>query len=179
MIKPSVYRCLFLCDEIVWVCQSSRWLQHKITHCENYPFLQKQWWNPSHLQEPSSSGLCLHHFWISETWDKKWYNHTTTFWGPHLMPRNCLGQNYKIPFILCINITWHNCQYIPTPQQETTPLHWNRTSKETLNGSYSFRAQCIRVSADQIGLHSARSGTAMAMFLVGVSVFQIMFLGRW
>jgi hypothetical protein len=28
--------------------------------------------------------------------------------------------------------------------------------------------------ADQIGLHSARNGAAMAMFLAGVSVFQIM-----
>jgi len=34
-------------------------------------------------------------------------------------------------------------------------------------------------TSDQIGLHSARSGTAMAMYLAGVPVFTIMLLGRW
>jgi hypothetical protein len=34
-------------------------------------------------------------------------------------------------------------------------------------------------TADQIGLHSARSGAAMAMYLSGVPVFTIMLLGRW
>jgi hypothetical protein len=32
---------------------------------------------------------------------------------------------------------------------------------------------------DTIGLHSARSGAAMAMYLGGVPVFTIMLLGRW
>jgi hypothetical protein len=32
---------------------------------------------------------------------------------------------------------------------------------------------------DQIGLHSARSGAAMAMFLAGIPVFTIMLMGRW
>jgi hypothetical protein len=32
---------------------------------------------------------------------------------------------------------------------------------------------------DQIGLHSTRSGAAMAMYLAGVPVFTIMLLGRW
>jgi len=34
-------------------------------------------------------------------------------------------------------------------------------------------------TAKQIGLHSARSGAAMAMYLAGVPVFTIMLLGRW
>jgi hypothetical protein len=34
-------------------------------------------------------------------------------------------------------------------------------------------------TSDQIGLHSARSGAAMAMYLTGVPVFTIMLLGRW
>ena len=37
----------------------------------------------------------------------------------------------------------------------------------------------LGVSADQTGLHSARSGAAMAMYLAAVSVFTIMLLGRW
>ena len=32
---------------------------------------------------------------------------------------------------------------------------------------------------DEIGLHSARSGAAMAMYLAHVPVFTIMLLGRW
>jgi hypothetical protein len=34
-------------------------------------------------------------------------------------------------------------------------------------------------TSDQLGLHSARSGAAMAMCLAGVPVFTIMLLGRW
>jgi hypothetical protein len=34
-------------------------------------------------------------------------------------------------------------------------------------------------SPDDLGLHSARSGAAMAMYLGGVPVFTIMLLGRW
>jgi hypothetical protein len=34
-------------------------------------------------------------------------------------------------------------------------------------------------TAKQIGLHSARSGAAMAMYLAGVPVFTIMMLGHW
>lgn len=33
--------------------------------------------------------------------------------------------------------------------------------------------------ASDIGLHSARSGAAMAMYLAGVPVYTIMLLGRW
>ncbi len=32
---------------------------------------------------------------------------------------------------------------------------------------------------EQIGLHSARSGAAMAMYLAGVPVYTIMLIGRW
>jgi hypothetical protein len=34
-------------------------------------------------------------------------------------------------------------------------------------------------SPNQLGLHSARSGAAMAMYLAGVPVFTIMLLGHW
>jgi hypothetical protein len=40
-------------------------------------------------------------------------------------------------------------------------------------------ADNLGFTASQIGLHSARSGAAMAMFLAGVPVFTIMLLGRW
>jgi hypothetical protein len=35
------------------------------------------------------------------------------------------------------------------------------------------------LGSNEIGLHSARSGAAMAMYLAGVPVFTIMLLGRW
>jgi hypothetical protein len=34
-------------------------------------------------------------------------------------------------------------------------------------------------TAKEIGLHSTRSGAAMAMYLADISVFTIMLLGRW
>jgi hypothetical protein len=34
-------------------------------------------------------------------------------------------------------------------------------------------------TASEIGLHSARSGAAMAIYLAHVTVFTIMLLGRW
>jgi hypothetical protein len=39
--------------------------------------------------------------------------------------------------------------------------------------------QKLGFTPDQLGLHSARSGAAMVMYLAGVPVFTIMLLGRW
>jgi len=43
----------------------------------------------------------------------------------------------------------------------------------------SLGSDSLGYTPDQIGLHSARSGAAMAMYLAGVPVFTIMLLGRW
>jgi hypothetical protein len=43
----------------------------------------------------------------------------------------------------------------------------------------SIGPEILGFTAAQIGLHSARSGAAMAMYLAGVPVFTIMLLGRW
>jgi hypothetical protein len=42
-----------------------------------------------------------------------------------------------------------------------------------------IRPDSLGFTADKIGLHSAHSGAAMAMYLAGVPVFTIMLLGRW
>ncbi len=43
----------------------------------------------------------------------------------------------------------------------------------------SFGPDILGSNADQIGLHSARSGAAMAMVLARVPVFTVILLGRW
>jgi hypothetical protein len=43
----------------------------------------------------------------------------------------------------------------------------------------SIGPEILGFTAAQIGLHSARSGAAMAMYLAGVPVFTTMLLGRW
>jgi hypothetical protein len=43
----------------------------------------------------------------------------------------------------------------------------------------SLRLDTLGFSSNEIGLHSARSGAAMAMYLAGVPIFTIMLLGRW
>jgi hypothetical protein len=43
----------------------------------------------------------------------------------------------------------------------------------------SIGPDTLGFTAKEIGLHSARSGAAMAMYLAGVPVFTIMMLGRW
>jgi hypothetical protein len=43
----------------------------------------------------------------------------------------------------------------------------------------SLGPDILGFTVDQIGLHFARSGTAMAMYLAGVPIFTIMLLGRW
>ena len=57
------------------------------------------------------------------------------------------------------------------------------TSKQVLT---SIRAVVMRIgkdalgySAPEVGIHSIRSATAMAMYLAGVLVFTIMLIGRW
>ncbi len=43
----------------------------------------------------------------------------------------------------------------------------------------SLGPNVLGYTSDQIGLHSARSGAAMAMYLAGIPVYTIMLLGRW
>lgn len=52
-------------------------------------------------------------------------------------------------------------------------LKWIRFATTTLG------PERLGFSPDQLGLHSARSGAAMAMYLAGVPVFTIMLLGHW
>jgi len=57
------------------------------------------------------------------------------------------------------------------------------TGKELLHrlrlATSSIGSDTLGFTADQIGLHSARSGAAMAMYLAGVPIFTIMLIGRW
>ncbi len=79
----------------------------------------------------------------------------------------------------------------PTSSPETTVntyLHREK-SKTLFTGNVLLRRLRLAATtigpnelgftAKQIGLHSARSGAAMAMYLAGVPVFTIMLLGRW
>ena len=51
--------------------------------------------------------------------------------------------------------------------------------KQLRRATTAIGKDTLGFSAEQIGLHSARSGAAMAMYLSGVPVFTIMLLGRW
>jgi hypothetical protein len=57
-------------------------------------------------------------------------------------------------------------------------VSYQETTKPSSSGRF-LGTKCIRLHFDKIGLHSARSGAAMAMYLAGVPVFTIMLLGRW
>jgi hypothetical protein len=37
----------------------------------------------------------------------------------------------------------------------------------------------LGIHCSEVGMHSIRSGAAMAMYLAGVSIFSIMLIGRW
>jgi hypothetical protein len=69
-----------------------------------------------------------------------------------------------------------------------TYLHSNSTShrftglellKRIRLAASTLGPEKLGFTPDQLGLHSARSGAAMAMCLAGVPVFTIMLLGRW
>jgi hypothetical protein len=51
--------------------------------------------------------------------------------------------------------------------------------KRLRQAAASIGSDTLGFTPDQLGLHSARSGAAMAMYLAGVPVFTIMLLGRW
>jgi hypothetical protein len=55
---------------------------------------------------------------------------------------------------------------------------FRHTITETLTIS-AIGKDTLGFSPYEIGLHSARSGAAMAMYLSGVPMFTIMLLGRW
>lgn len=85
---------------------------------------------------------------------------------------------YGLPlFVVCYNTTTAN-----TFRSDNNKLHLF-TGKELLNrlwlAASSIGADTLGLTADQIGLHSARNGAAMAMYLAGVPVFTIMLLDQW
>jgi hypothetical protein len=51
--------------------------------------------------------------------------------------------------------------------------------KQLRRATTTIGKDTLGFSADQIALHSARSGAAMAMYLAGVPVYTIMLIGRW
>jgi hypothetical protein len=51
--------------------------------------------------------------------------------------------------------------------------------KQLRRATSALGKDTLGFSADEIGLHSARSGAAMAMYLAKVPVFTIMLIGRW
>ncbi len=66
---------------------------------------------------------------------------------------------------------------------------WNRGRIEHINsktvknalrdGVKAYGESALRFNAREVGTHSIRSGSAMAMYLGGVPVFAIMMIGRW
>jgi hypothetical protein len=46
-------------------------------------------------------------------------------------------------------------------------------------GAVAFGETKLRIQKHEVGTHSIRSGSAMAMYLGGVPVFAIMMIGRW
>jgi hypothetical protein len=66
---------------------------------------------------------------------------------------------------------------------QSNSTHHKFTGQELLKrlrfAASTLGPEKLGFSPNQIGLHSARSGAAMAMYLAGVPVFTIMLLGRW
>ena len=74
---------------------------------------------------------------------------------------------------------------------DATPVSavWNRGRIEHINsktvenalrdGVKAYGESALRIDAREVGTHSIRSGSAMAMYLGGVPVFAIMMIGRW
>jgi hypothetical protein len=79
----------------------------------------------------------------------------------------------------------------PSSNPDTTvnTFFYNDGTKRSFTGPHllkrirlaaaTIRPDKLGFEPKQLGLHSARSGAAMAMYLAGVPVFTIMLLGRW
>jgi hypothetical protein len=93
--------------------------------------------------------------------------------------------------ILCPVKIWskiaHRLILYPTSNPDTivNTYYYNDGTKLLFIGPHLLKrlrladATISDFTPNQIGLHSARSGTAMAMYLAGFPVFTIMLLGRW
>jgi hypothetical protein len=76
-----------------------------------------------------------------------------------------------------------------SPTDSVNTFHFSDGKKHLLTGSELLKRlrsaatmlgeDILGFSAKDIGLHSAQSGAAMAMYLAHVPVFTIMLLGRW
>jgi hypothetical protein len=95
------------------------------------------------------------------------------------MYSNRLVQGCQTHLIIYLFNTRDSSKYNPATQQETTLFNRSGTIEKVRLAATALGPDFLGFTADQIGLHSARSGAAMAMFLSGVPVFQIMLLGQW
>jgi len=109
--------------------------------------------------------------------------------------KDMITQHHSGDPILCPVIIWckvvkHLLSYSSTTQDTTVNMfqlpnkklhHFSGQEllKELSLAATALGPDILGFTANQIGLHSARSSAAMAMFLSGVSVFQIILLGRW
>jgi len=94
------------------------------------------------------------------------------------MSSSDLGSNHKTPSLVPRRLSHRHGKSFSLPGWQETYvfrilLNCLRLAATTLG------ADVLEFTAKEIGLHSARSGAAMAMYLARVPVFTIMLLGRW
>jgi hypothetical protein len=108
---------------------------------------------------------------------------------------NVITQHRSTDTLLCLVKIWAKIIRRLISYPSSTPDTPVNTFLHNNKNIHKFTGQellkCLRLAAttigpdklgfepNQLGLHSARSGAAMAMFLAGVPVFTIMLLGRW
>jgi hypothetical protein len=106
----------------------------------------------------------------------------------HHSPQNCrsstlpsqdLEPNHSMHHRLSILRTNYNGEHIYIQRQQNPLISGSELLSRLRIAAASIGSDELGFTPDQIGLHSARSGAAMAMYLAGVPVFTIMLLGRW
>jgi len=169
----------FFCHEILWRCQSIRQKKNKTTHPQQYIRFLKGTRTINHWDPLLHLADCV----------------TITFeHQKHDTKNDMITQHWSSDTTLCPVRIWASIvqwvhSYSPSsidssvnsfllPKNEIHHFMGTELLKRLYLAMTLLDPDTLGFTADQIGLHSVRSGAAMAMYLAGDPVFTIMLLSR-
>jgi len=123
--------------------------------------------------------MCVHLFWVSKERHKEWCDNPAPIRGQCIMSSLDLGSNHKPSSLVPRRLSHRHGKSFSLPGWQETYVFRIWILKRLRLAATTLGADVLGFTAKEIGLHSARSGAAMAMYLAHVPVFTIMLLGRW
>ncbi len=122
--------------------------------------------------------LCLHHIWMTKEWQKIRNCNTVEDSRPYHVPNQTMAS--IITWILSYKGTNKDSPvFLALHRNKIISITSEMISYLIKDGVVAIGKMKLDILCSEVGMHSIRSGTAMAMYLAGVPIFSIMLIGCW